>query len=354
MEHIRVLYIEDNPGDARLIRDMLADVPNIEFALDWKQTLGEGLKSLVENAYDIVLLDLGLPDSPQRSVTFARVQTTAPTVPIIVLTGLDDETFAVTTVARGAQDYLVKGKVDSAALVRTVRYAIARKHGGDRLFTATDLAQYDGSQGRPAYIAFKGIVYDASGSGRWKDGKHGAGQHQAGNDITEAIVRAPHGEEMIARLGIVGSLQKKETYQGRLMRMVDSFHPHGSLVHLTFACVAIAPFTFSLWIVLSRPVWDEVTSSLLVVGAVSLPLSFLTGLIGWIVSYESKATRVFNVKIAMGILLFVVTVGTMVWRLTGQETVLVRPGCYLYLAFLVVQFALVLLLDYYGKKTVYG
>jgi predicted heme/steroid binding protein/uncharacterized membrane protein/ActR/RegA family two-component response regulator len=354
MERIRVLYIEDNPGDARLIGDMLADVPNVEFALDWRQTLSEGLKSLAENKYDIVLLDLGLPDSPQRSVTFTRVQTTAPTVPIIVLTGLDDETFAVTTVARGAQDYLVKGKVDSATVVRTVRYAIARKHGGDRLFAATDLAQYDGSQGRPVYIAFKGMVYDASGSGRWKNGKHGAGQHQAGKDMTEAIARAPHGEEMLARLAIVGSLQKKETYQGRLIRMVDSLHPHNTFVHVTFACVAMAPFTFSLWILLNRPVWDEVTLSLLVMGAVSLPLSILTGLIGWIVSYESKATRVFNVKIATGILLFVVTVGTMVWRLTGQEMVLVRPGSYLYLALLFVQFALVLLLDYYGKKTVYA
>ena len=81
MEPMKILMIEDNPGDARLIQDMLADVRNIEFALDWKQTLTGGLESLRENKYDAVLLDLGLPDSPQRSASFTRVQTVAPSLP---------------------------------------------------------------------------------------------------------------------------------------------------------------------------------------------------------------------------------------------------------------------------------
>src|SRR3990170_7831813 len=111
MEPVRVLIIEDNPGDARIIQDMLADASNIEFAIDWKQTLTSGLQSLGENEHDIVLLDLGLPDSPQRSTSFTRVQAAAPTLPIVILTGLDDETFALTSVRRGVQDYLVKGKI---------------------------------------------------------------------------------------------------------------------------------------------------------------------------------------------------------------------------------------------------
>ena len=125
MEPVKILMIEDNPGDARLIQDMLAEAKNVEFALDWKQTLTGGLDSLGRNTYDAVLLDLGLPDSPQRSASFTRVQTAAPTLPIIVLTGLDDETFAVTTVRRGAQDYLVKGKIDAETLVRTAFVVVA-------------------------------------------------------------------------------------------------------------------------------------------------------------------------------------------------------------------------------------
>ncbi len=125
MDPVSVLMIEDNPGDARIIQDMLADAENIEFAIDWKQTLRGGLESLSENKYDVVLLDLGLPDSPQSSVSFTRVQAISPGVPIIILTGLDDETFAVTMVKRGAQDYLIKGRIDTDTLVRTIRYAIS-------------------------------------------------------------------------------------------------------------------------------------------------------------------------------------------------------------------------------------
>ena len=194
MDPVSVLMIEDNPGDARIIQDMLADAENIEFAIDWKQTLRGGLESLAENKYDVVLLDLGLPDSPQSSVSFTRVQAVTPGLPIIILTGLDDETFAVTTVRRGAQDYLIKGRIDTDTLVRTIRYAIARKLGGEKQFTIAELSRYDGKEGRAAYLAFKGKVYDATGSRLWKDGKHQA-THFAGADLTEVIANAPHGEE---------------------------------------------------------------------------------------------------------------------------------------------------------------
>src|SRR5512134_3671127 len=112
MQPVKVLMIEDSPGDARLIQDMLAETESIEFAVEWKQTLADGLQCLGQGRTDVVLLDLGLPDSPQRSASFTRVQAAAPSTPIVILTGLDDDTFAVTTVRRGAQDYLVKGTID--------------------------------------------------------------------------------------------------------------------------------------------------------------------------------------------------------------------------------------------------
>jgi len=243
MERVRILLIEDNPGDARLIQDMLGEAKNTEFAIDWKQTLKGGLESLERNGIDAVLLDLGLPDSPQRSASFTRVQAAAPNVPIVILTGLDDETFAMTTVRRGAQDYLVKGRIDTNTLVRTIRYAVARKIGGDRQFTIAELSQHDGKEGRPAYIALKGKVYDATNSSRWKNGKHGAA-HFAGADLTEAFAKAPHSEEVLARLPILGYLAKKETAGQRLLRRIDRLHPHATLVHLSIAYTIAAPFAF--------------------------------------------------------------------------------------------------------------
>ncbi len=353
MKPLQILLIEDNPGDARIIQDMLADSQKIEFALDWKQTLTGGLESLAKNTFDAVLLDLGLPDSPQRSASFTRVQTAAPIVPIIVLTGLDDETFAVTTVRRGAQDYLIKGKIDKETLVRTIRYAIARKLGGEKQFTITELGRFDGKEGRPAYIAFKGKVYDATNSRLWKDGKHGAA-HLAGTDLTEAFANAPHGEDVLARLPILGFLAKEETFRGRLLRRIDSLHPHATLVHLSVAYAVTAPFAFLGWILNGKGIFDEVTRYLLALGLMTIPLSVLTGILSWTVSYETKAARVFNLKFALGILLFVLMLGTFLWRLVGPDIVLNRPGCYFYFATLIIQLVLALATDFVGKRIVYS
>jgi len=353
MEPVKILMIEDNPGDARLIQDMLAEAKNVEFALDWKQTLTGGLDSLGRNTYDAVLLDLGLPDSPQRSASFTRVQTAAPTLPIIVLTGLDDETFAVTTVRRGAQDYLVKGKIDAETLVRTIRYAIARKLGGERQFTIEELAVYDGQQGRPVYIALKGRVYDATNSRLWRSGKHGV-VHVAGADLAEAFPNAPHGEEVLARLPMLGFLAKKATLRDRWLKRLDRLHPHATLVHLSVAYAVTAPFVFLGWILTGKAIFDQATRWLLTLGLVAVPFSLLAGLLSWSVSYETKAARVFNVKFALGILLFLLILGTFLWRLVGSEVVLNRPGCYFYFASLAAQFALALAADFFGKRIVYS
>lgn len=345
--------IEDNPGDARLIQEILADAKNIEFIIDWAQTLSAGLANLGDTVYDVVLLDLGLPDSPQRSASLTRIQAAAPVLPVVVLTGLDDETFAVTSVRRGAQDYLVKGKISTEILVRTIRFAIARKMGGERQFTIAELARYDGKEGRAAYIAFKGKVYDATNSRFWRNGRHGSA-HLAGSDLTEAIANAPHSEEVLARLPIVGFVVQEETFGRKLLKRIDGLHPHATLVHLTVAFSLTAPFSFMAWIVSGREVFDELTLYLLVFGAITVPLSFLTGIISWIVNYELNAVRVFRFKFALGVLLFLITMTTSLLRLTGPHIVLGRPGCYYFQGALFLQFALALASDYFGKQIVYS
>ena len=116
---IRVLLIEDNPGDARLIREYLSDPAGASFELEQAATLAEGAARLGRGGIDIVLLDLSLPDSPMPE-TFLQVHQCDPQVPIIVMSGLDDEQFAVQTVQEGAQDYLVKGHVDTRLLVHAI------------------------------------------------------------------------------------------------------------------------------------------------------------------------------------------------------------------------------------------
>lgn len=123
---INVLLIEDNPGDARLIEEMLIDVSDTNFNLECAERLSDGMEYLSKEEVDIVLLDLGLPDSTGLD-TFEKVHTKAPQVPIVMLTGLDDNAVALEGVRMGAQDYLTKSRVDSNMLERAICYAIERK-----------------------------------------------------------------------------------------------------------------------------------------------------------------------------------------------------------------------------------
>lgn len=127
VERIRVLLIEDNPADARLIQEMLAEVPGLQFQLSGAGRLMEGLAQLADPSIDVVLLDLTLPDA-QGLNTFEQLRARARPIPIVVLTGLDDETVAMRALRGGAQDYLVKGQVHGHWLAQSLRHAIER-HG---------------------------------------------------------------------------------------------------------------------------------------------------------------------------------------------------------------------------------
>lgn len=122
---VRVLLIEDNPADVRLIREALSESRTATFALTHAGCLSSGLAELERSGADVVLLDLHLPDS-QGLETFVAARARAPDAPIVVLTGLDDEEVGVGAVNAGAQDYLVKGRVSADLLVRSLRFAIER------------------------------------------------------------------------------------------------------------------------------------------------------------------------------------------------------------------------------------
>ena len=123
---IKILLIEDNPGDARLIKEYLSDVKNVTFDLQIADRLNAGIEILEDGIVDVVLLDLKLPDSEGLN-GLNRIFNAAPYVPIVVLTGTNDETTAIQAVKMGAQDYLVKDKVESGLLIRSIRYSIERK-----------------------------------------------------------------------------------------------------------------------------------------------------------------------------------------------------------------------------------
>ena len=123
---LRILLVEDDPADARLIREFLNEERSIRFELMHAPRLEDAVRALSEQRFDAILLDLGLPDACGLEA-LVPINTLAPDVPVVVLTGNQDQDAAVRAVKAGAQDYLVKGESDARLLARSIRYAVERK-----------------------------------------------------------------------------------------------------------------------------------------------------------------------------------------------------------------------------------
>lgn len=120
-----ILLIEDNPGDADLVRLRLVEGKSAA-EVNCVNRLSDGLESLKERSPSVILLDLNLPDC-QGAETFRRVLEKAPNVPVVILSGQDDEALATKALHQGVQDYLVKGAISSSGLERAMRYAVERQ-----------------------------------------------------------------------------------------------------------------------------------------------------------------------------------------------------------------------------------
>ena len=126
LQPIKVLLIEDNKGDSAIILEMLKKSENAQFELIHTPRLKAGLSLLENEKFDVILLDLGLPDS-EGLKSFKVILKKNPTIPIIILTGLANEEIGIKAIKYGAQDYLVKGEFNGKLLVRAIQYAIERK-----------------------------------------------------------------------------------------------------------------------------------------------------------------------------------------------------------------------------------
>ncbi|HZB09495.1 MAG TPA: PAS domain S-box protein, partial [Rubrobacter sp.] len=130
---VRVLLVEDNPADVRLVEILLSEAgSSADFEVAHSERFAEALQRLEEATFEVILLDLSLPDSSGLE-TVSRMRAAAPRTPMVVLSGQDDEEVAFRAVQQGAQDYLIKGQGDGNLLARTIRYAIERQRAEEAL-----------------------------------------------------------------------------------------------------------------------------------------------------------------------------------------------------------------------------
>jgi diguanylate cyclase (GGDEF)-like protein len=130
---IKILLIDDSPGDARLIELMLSNAKGFAYELEWVDCLTAGTERLRAGAIDVLLLDLGLPESRGLD-TLRRLHSQTASLPtLVILSGLSDEHTAIQALQSGAQDYLIKGQIDSGLLVRSIRYAVERSQAKEAL-----------------------------------------------------------------------------------------------------------------------------------------------------------------------------------------------------------------------------
>lgn len=241
--NIKLLLVEDNPADARLVQELLAEVANSQYIHFHKtSTLKDALEILYNNDFDVLLIDLGLPDS-QGLETLNQIQSVRPSLPVVVLSGHNDEDVALEAVQAGAQDYLVKGQGDGNLLARSLYYAIERKRSEERL---AYLAQYDPLTGLPNRSLFRERLTQGIQLARrrqelmallfldldhFKDINDTLG-HDAGDqlliNVAERLKGCIRSEDTVARLGgdeftiILGRIKQREEAAIVAQKIIDA------------------------------------------------------------------------------------------------------------------------------------
>lgn len=223
-----------------------------------------------------------------------------------------------------------------------------------RRFAVAELKEFDGRNGRPAYSAFRGKVYDVSSSSLWKVGRH-ADRHLAGLDLTESMMNAPHGGEVFTKFQIVGELIREEPTRKKVVQRLQKMHLHPILVHFSIA----VPMLFSLlsiaYVFTGEESFEMVSYYLLLLGFLAALAGGLSGYFSWKVTYEGRMTKMFARKILFTVILITVITLCFGWRtldpnVLNTETIF----SYFYLALVTSLVPINTILGRYGGKIVYS
>jgi len=223
----------------------------------------------------------------------------------------------------------------------------------------SELAEKNGQEGKPVYIAYEGKIYDVSQSKFWKTGTH-MRRHNSGKDLTVDIGGAPHGPEVLERYPQVGILRREATEEISGATILEPLfkrypflrrHPHPSTVHFPIVFMLSATFFTFLYLVSGNPSFETTAFNCLGAGIIFIPLVMLTGFVSWWVNYLAKPARPISIKITTSLFLFLVSVAAFVWRAVVPDIITnFRAPSLIYLLLIVSLSPMVAVIGWHGAK----
>ena len=216
--------------------------------------------------------------------------------------------------------------------------------------TLEKLKQYNGINGQKAYIAYKGNVYDVSSSPLWKNGTHKK-LHEAGLDLTDALEKAPHAEEVFARFTIVDMLDQESSSKRNWVKWYRKYHPHPMLVHFPIALHLFAAGLNILFLFYHDASFATAVFYSFFVATIMGVLAMLTGILSWWINYSMAFTQVFVIKLSFSIItLLLGIVGISIYLDNPDVVYLTSLLSILYHAIIFLTGITVIVLAYNGGK----
>jgi predicted heme/steroid binding protein/uncharacterized membrane protein len=205
-------------------------------------------------------------------------------------------------------------------------------------FTEEELAEFNGKDGKPAYIAHKGKVYDVSGSKMWKGGRH-MNRHNAGGDLSGDISAAPHDTEVLERYPQVGELQEAEPEAAPVERILPGWvvwllesnpffrrHPHPMTVHFPIVFMLANPVFNVLFLATGNRAFETTAFHCLGGGVLFTVVAMATGFITWWYNYMGRMMKPVAIKIPLSVLTLAVGIVMFAWRLNSPEVMTALDG----------------------------